>query len=146
MTSKRLIKILASCLALAFVAVQVEGIAPPYDMVWRTGRATYYGGPTDAWSIHAGKVEDRQPLLILRSDLRQTMDLDHWDPVALSASDTPPDVMPGACNFGYLYSSDPLGWNVAAMNDGNPLYEDSCGSVRTCVLDQDHGNDCNDIL
>lgn len=53
---------------------------------WRTGRCTYYGGPTDPWSIHVG-----------------------------------------ACNFGYLYGSDPLGWDVAAINDGNPLYEDSCG-------------------
>lgn len=57
-----------------------------YDMQWRSARSTFYGGPTDGWSIHSG-----------------------------------------ACGFGYLYSDDPLGWNVAAMNDGNPLYEDSCG-------------------
>lgn len=55
-------------------------------MQWRTGRSTFYGGPSDPWSIHKG-----------------------------------------ACEFGYLYSTDPLGWDVAAMNDGNPLYEDSCG-------------------
>lgn len=55
MTSKRLIQTLASFLSLALVSVHVKGIAPPYDMVWRTGRATYYGGPTDSWSIHSGE-------------------------------------------------------------------------------------------
>lgn len=80
-TVSRLLKALTSFLAL------VGGVgAVSYDMQWRTGRSTFYGGPTDSWSIHSG-----------------------------------------ACNYGYLYGSDPLGWNVAAMNDGNPLYEDSCG-------------------
>lgn len=74
-----LLKILTSILAFG-------SVAPSYDMQWRTGRSTFYGGPTDSWSIHKG-----------------------------------------ACDYGYLYADDPLGWDVAAINDGNPLYQDSCG-------------------
>lgn len=68
--------------------------ASTYDMQWRTGRSTFYGGPTDPVSINHG-----------------------------------------ACGFGYLYDDDPLGWDIAAMNDGNPLYEDSCGQCFEAKCD-----------
>lgn len=89
----RLLRTLTSFLALASGCIP-RASCITYDMQWRTGRATFYGGPTDPWSIHAG-----------------------------------------ACNYGYLYNDDPLGWNVAAMNDGNPLYEDSCGRCVEVMCD-----------
>ncbi|KAL0029567.1 hypothetical protein WJX79_004717 [Trebouxia sp. C0005] len=34
----------------------------------------------------------------------------------------------GSCGFYYIFQSEPLGWDVAAMSDANPLYPGSCGS------------------
>lgn len=33
----------------------------------------------------------------------------------------------GSCDYGYLWSDEPLGWDVAAMTDFDPDYTTSCG-------------------
>lgn len=62
MPFKSVFNVLASLLAVQCLAVQAYPLNNPdvYDMVWRTGRATYYGGPTDQWSIHSGDLEQYQ--------------------------------------------------------------------------------------
>lgn len=89
---RRLLKLLTCFLSMASTLPRATGVS--YDMEWRVGRATYYGGPWDGASIHKG-----------------------------------------ACNFGYLYKDEPHGWDVTAMNDGNPMYDDSCGQCVEVMCD-----------
>lgn len=41
----------------------------------------------------------------------------------------------GSCGYGYIYPTDPLGWNVMAMPDVAPEYADSCGSCYEVKCD-----------
>ncbi|PNH07993.1 Expansin-A1 [Tetrabaena socialis] len=41
----------------------------------------------------------------------------------------------GACNYGYLYPDEPLGWDIAAMSDVNREYPDSCGLCYELACD-----------
>jgi hypothetical protein len=44
------------------------------------------------------------------------------DPIAIARS-----IHKGACNYGYIWPSEPLGWDVAAMTDVHDEYAGSCG-------------------
>lgn len=43
--------------------------------------------------------------------------------------------MQGACNYGYIWPNEPLGWDVAAITDFDPDYSNDscgCGGLMTC--------------
>ncbi len=88
---------------------------------WQVGRATFYG--TDDWSIHQGSC-----------GFYYIFDVSGC-PVCFGAS-VAADPEPVLT----FTQSEPLGWDVAAMSDANPMYPGSCGyeSVQLETLAHAH--------
>ena len=95
-------------LAILLAALTIGAACAQFD--WKVGRATFYG--TDGWSIHQGscgfyyifQVPDPSPAAMLR-----------FVDARLCETRTSAE------------QDSPLGWDVAAMTDVNPLYAGSCG-------------------
>ena len=76
---------------------------------WQVGRATFYG--TDGWSIHQGSCG-----FYYIFQARSNVSFSVCCSVTIFSS-----------YMVMALQSEPLGWDVAAMSDANPLYPGSCG-------------------
>jgi hypothetical protein len=48
---------------------------------------------------------------------------------------------PAGCTHGYQWPDQGQGWDIAAMNDGNPEYRGSCGVCYEIKCDNSHVRD-----
>ena len=76
---------------------------------WQVGRATFYG--TDGWSIHQGSCG----FYYIFQASSNVSYLVYCSGTIFSS------------HMVTTLQSEPLGWDVAAMSDANPLYPGSCG-------------------
>ena len=101
-------------LSISFAALAVELAFAQSD--WKVGRATFYG--TDGWSIHQGSCgfyyifEVCLTLMLQLCFVLRTLAL-----------------------IRRVEQDSPLGWDVAAMTDVNPLYTGSCGYGSQYLFD-----------
>lgn len=84
---------------------------------WKVGRATFYG--TDGWSIHQGSCGFYYIFEVCTASTKLSIVNGCAEPTRANR-----------------LQDSPLGWDVAALTDVNPLYAGSCGygSLKSALV------------